>query len=407
MRTLAGNDPLVLVMVGLPARGKTFIARKLARYLQWLGREARVFNVGNYRRERLGSTQPASFFDPDNKTGVSARQELARAALADLMRWLDDGPGRVAIYDATNATRARRDELWSALTAKNLRPMFIEPVCTDEAVLSANIRETKLSMPDYAGVDPEAAVEDFRARIAHYARAYEPLSEPDRPWVKLVDVGRQVVINEVQGYFPSRIVSFLSNLHITPRRIVLLRHGESRFNVEHRIGGDPPLTERGWQFAERFGAWLREQMPSQPQLWTSTLRRTLDTASKSGFSSIQLRNLDEIDAGLFDSFTYDEIESSHPEEAAARGSDKLRYRYPRGESYEDVISRLEPVIIEIERQRDPVVIVSHQAVLRCLYAYLVGIPASECPHLPMPLHTVISLVPRAYGVSEERLTLGP
>ena len=34
----------VLAMVGLPARGKTYIARKAARYLSWLGHETRVFN---------------------------------------------------------------------------------------------------------------------------------------------------------------------------------------------------------------------------------------------------------------------------------------------------------------------------------------------------------------------------
>ena len=31
------NMPVCLAMVGLPARGKTFIARKLARYLNWIG----------------------------------------------------------------------------------------------------------------------------------------------------------------------------------------------------------------------------------------------------------------------------------------------------------------------------------------------------------------------------------
>lgn len=65
-----------------------------------------------------------------------------------------------------------------------------------------------------------------------------------------------------------------------------------------------------------------------------------------------------------------------------------RYRYPRGESYLDVIARLEPVIFEIERQKQDVVIVSHQAVLRCLYAYLQDLPLEECPYINVPLHTV-------------------
>lgn len=40
--------------------------------------------------------------------------------------------------------------------------------------------------------------------------------------------------------------------------------------------------------------------------------------------------------------------------------DKLAYRYPRGESYLDVIARLEPMILEMERHREPLLIISHQ-----------------------------------------------
>ena len=31
------NAPTMIVMVGLPARGKTYISKKLARYLNWIG----------------------------------------------------------------------------------------------------------------------------------------------------------------------------------------------------------------------------------------------------------------------------------------------------------------------------------------------------------------------------------
>jgi broad specificity phosphatase PhoE len=49
-------------------------------------------------------------------------------------------------------------------------------------------------------------------------------------------------------------------------------------------------------------------------------------------------------AGVFDGLTYAQIAANRPEEFAARKADKLRYRYPSGESYMDVIQRLEPVI---------------------------------------------------------------
>ena len=41
----------VICMVGLPARGKTYISTKLARYLNWIGIGTKVFNVGQYRRQ--------------------------------------------------------------------------------------------------------------------------------------------------------------------------------------------------------------------------------------------------------------------------------------------------------------------------------------------------------------------
>jgi len=66
------GQKIALVMVGLPARGKTFVARKLQRYLSWLGHPTRVFNVGNYRRAHLGKAHPHQFFDPDNAEGRKA-----------------------------------------------------------------------------------------------------------------------------------------------------------------------------------------------------------------------------------------------------------------------------------------------------------------------------------------------
>ena len=68
--TQLDTGPLALVMVGLPARGKTYLARKIRRYLSWLGYRTRGFNVGEYRRKRLGARQPHDFFDPDNPTGL-------------------------------------------------------------------------------------------------------------------------------------------------------------------------------------------------------------------------------------------------------------------------------------------------------------------------------------------------
>ncbi|GFH23018.1 6PF2K domain-containing protein, partial [Haematococcus lacustris] len=100
------------------------------------------------------------------------------------------------------------------------------------------------------------------------------------------------------------------------------------------------------------------------------------------FPKLQWKALDEIDAGVCDGMTYKQIAREMPEEFAARKQDKLRYRYPAGESYLDVVQRLEPVITEIERERECVVIVSHQAVLRAVLGYFM---VSCLPRMP-PTH---------------------
>ena len=50
-----------------------------------------------------------------------------------------------------------------------------------------------------------------------------------------------------------------------------------------------------------------------------------------------------------------------------------------GESYFDLISRLEPCIQEMESYNEPLLIVSHQAILRCIFAYLTGVDREKAP----------------------------
>ncbi len=85
MHGIIDQDPLVIALVGLPARGKSYTGRKISRYLKWLGYRTKVFNVGEYRRERVGAQQTHEFFDPDNSEGLAARRELALEALADMV----------------------------------------------------------------------------------------------------------------------------------------------------------------------------------------------------------------------------------------------------------------------------------------------------------------------------------
>ncbi|KAH9620683.1 hypothetical protein KSS87_001465 [Heliosperma pusillum] len=351
---------LAIVLVGLPARGKTFTAAKLTRYLRWLGHDTKHFNVGKYRRLKLGTNQWADFFRGDNPEGIEARNEVAALAMEDMISWMQEG-GQVGIFDATNSTRERRNMLMEMAEGK-CKIIFLETLCNDESIIERNIRLKVQQSPDYAEQpDFEAGYRDFKSRLDNYAK-----------------------VNNISGYLPGRIVFFLVNTHLTPRPILLTRHGESRYNVRARIGGDSVLSDFGELYAKKLANFVEKRLNSEcaASVWTSTLQRSILTANGIvGFPKVQWRALDEINAGVCDGMSYEEIKKNMPDEYESRKKDKLRYRYPRGESYLDVIQRLEPVIIELERQRAPVVVVSHQAVLRALYAYFADRPLHEIPHI--------------------------
>ncbi|KAI3936568.1 hypothetical protein MKW92_030056 [Papaver armeniacum] len=400
---------LAIVLVGLPARGKTFTAAKLTRYLRWLGHETKHFNVGKYRRLKHGANQTADFFRADNPEGMEARNEVAALAMEDMISWMQEG-GQVGIFDATNSTSKRRNMLMK-MAEGNCKIIFLETLCNDRSIIERNIRLKIQQSPDYAEErDFEAGLEDFKSRLANYEKVYEPVEEGS--YIKMIDMasgqGGQIQVNNISGYLPGRIVFFLVNTHLTPRPILLTRHGQSRDNVRGRIGGDTVISEAGELYSKKLANFVEKRLKSErtASIWTSTLQRTILTASPIvGFPKIQWRALDEINAGVCDGMTYEEIKKNMPEEYESRKKDKLRYRYPRGESYLDVIQRLEPVIIELERQRSPVVVISHQAVLRALYAYFADRPLKEIPHIEVPLHTIIEIQMGVTGVQEKRYKL--
>jgi len=61
--------------------------------------------------------------------------------------------------------------------------------------------------------------------------------------------------------------------------------------------------------------------------------------------------------------------------------------------------RLEPVLIELEREQEDLLIIGHASVIRCLLAYLIGLPASEIPAIEIARGDLLEVVPASYGVS--------
>lgn len=96
---------------------------------------------------------------------------------------------------------------------------------------------------------------------------------------------------------------------------------------------------------------------------------------------IHLKELDEINAGVCDGATYEYIKKYMPFIHYNRKKDKLRYRYPSGESYIDLCKRVWPIVRQLKAHGGKKLIVGHQAVLRCIFGYLEGRPLKDITHL--------------------------
>jgi len=276
---------------------------------------------------------------------------------------------------------------------------FVESICNSPEIIEANIREVKIHSPDYQGIDKDNALSDFMQRIEHYKQLYDSLDEEKEnqySFIKIFNAGEKVLVHRHEGHIQSRVVYYLMNTHIVPRTIYFTRHGESKYNLNGRIGGDSELSDRGQEYSKCLAQYIHKQKIPNLRVWTSQFKRTIQTAESINAPQERWKALNEIDAGICEEMTYEEIQETYPEEFALRDQDKFHYRYPKGESYEDLVARLEPVILELERQEN-VLVIAHQAVLRCLLAYFLDEDADSLCYINCPLHSVIKLTPIAYG----------
>ena len=102
-----------------------------------------------------------------------------------------------------------------------------------------------------------------------------------------------------------------------PAHCVIVRHGETEWNVADRMQGhlDSPLTERGHAQARAAAEAMRGK--TFQALYSSDLGRALQTAAYlqevTGLTIIQDARLREKHMGIFQNLTREEIETRHPE----------------------------------------------------------------------------------------------
>ncbi len=378
---------LVIVMVGLPARGKSTMAKKLWRTLELDGVKARIFNNGEVRRTmNIEDSSSSDFFSPSNPKGMEFREKISRINLDAARTFLEDG-GEVAIMDASNVTKKRRGKV--AETFPDLPMCFIECLNADDEALEANL-ERKANLKEFQHLPQEEALQSFAQRIKFYESIYEPLDiEPNRILVDSFDSCiLQEQITDVLPYY-DRIRDILTTRVV--RNLFLVRHGETFYNQQDRIGGDSDLTEKGLAQAKA----LAEHFTTQriPIIFTSNYKRTLQTAApiaekQEPCSIIALPEFNEIHGGACEGMTYEEIRQRMPHVAMARRANKYKYVYPGvGEGYETMEERVHrglKKVFYLNNYDENIMIVGHRAVNRVILSCFLSRQVEEVPYIYMP-----------------------
>ena len=177
--------------------------------------------------------------------------------------------------------------------------------------------------------------------------------------------------------------------------LILLRHGQSQWNLENRFTGwvDVPLSPKGEDEARAAGEKLRGWHIDK--LYTSVLRRAVDTATLALEAAGTTVPVTERDAALNERM-YGDLQGLNKAEAAKRFGDaqiklwrrSYDVRPPGGESLADTAARVLPyweshILPDLKAGRD-VLVVAHGNSLRALVMHLDGLSHAEVLELEIP-----------------------
>lgn len=194
-----------------------------------------------------------------------------------------------------------------------------------------------------------------------------------------------------------------AHVSLAPTTLILLRHGETEWNLSGRWQGqaaDTPLTALGREQARIVARRLR----SYPidAIYSSNLLRAFETAEivgqALGVAPIAEPALRESDIGAWTGLTWDEITVRFPAEVAAMvaGQDVRR---GGGETYAELQARL-AAAAEAIAARHPgqtVLLVSHGAALRSLVAHVLDASLTQLNRIAIGGNTALSVLQMRHG----------
>jgi len=363
-----------------------------------------------------------------------ARGKIANAVLKEALSFFDTG-GEIAIFDSSNASKDRRAMLSESVhahgeaTGRPIAIVFVESILTSPTLLLANMKAKVRASPDFYALHEPAAMESLKQRIVHYERDYESCSEEEGPYIKLFDLSSKahaphparasphllsahnppppcsptpspgkVEASHIYGRVSSSVLPYLLSITFVARPVALV---------------SVPDNDDTGNFAAALAAWA-EDHAGPLQVISSTHPAAMAAAARVA----QAKEAQSPSHGRKTAFACDEHgergwpASSCPRNAACHDmsttcpvgggeqglasvgppihfaellpsslgsgdspptSFEERAALGAGTSPKDLVRRLEPSVLELEKRLAPLLVVAHAAPCRALRAYLLGL----------------------------------
>lgn len=173
-------------------------------------------------------------------------------------------------------------------------------------------------------------------------------------------------------------------------RLVIVRHGETAWNAEHRVQGqlDVPLNDTGRRQAQAVASVLgRERCVA---IYSSDLGRARQTAEPTAAAlGMEVRldpGLRERHYGIFETHTYAEVQVKFPEDYARFDARDPDFDFRTGESLKAFYARAVASVTAIAARHpgEDVLVFTHGGVLDKLYRYITGLPLSAPREFGIP-----------------------
>ena len=342
------------------------LAVKLERFLSWRGYKTKHFKVGQRRRDtwnaqgdRPSAQGSASFFDTTKAYAAMTREALSLEAFDELLEWIDTEGGQVAIFDASNVTISRRTKLTEKVQALNAKGatnagiVFIESLVTDPEVVKAMSLWKVQHSDDFKGMGQLEALADLEERILHYEKQYQTVREAEGAYIKLFDLRAKVHACNVYGRMAKSVLPYLLAIHGIKRSIFMLVVDEDFGYVDEK-GLQPGLAK-----------WVRSY-PRAPELLILTSAHPRASATAKALADAAGCGRPGKRGPMTPLLQSAEIKAA----AKATPAAELSFEGKFGETVENLVGRLEPIVLEMEAAVQPVVFIAHEACCRTLRTLL-------------------------------------